>query len=129
MSAAKTQLKERKQVSGETLLAYYDMIVDYLKHGIRNKLKLHVKRRLKMLNDELTPALFLKIARDEEKLQNEVSSETQRSVIPLQPYFFHITTATGKPLHKPETSIHLKNPEHTQKRSRPYRSRSLAQYT
>ena len=52
------------------------MIVDYLQDGIRNDLKLHVKRRLKTLTDAPTPAMFLKIARDEEELQNEVSSES-----------------------------------------------------
>ncbi|CAF3466099.1 unnamed protein product, partial [Rotaria sp. Silwood2] len=63
LSAAKIQLKERKQQPGETLLAYYDdvidlckqvdsnmplhMIVDHLQDGIRNELTVHVKRQLK----------------------------------------------------------------------------------
>jgi hypothetical protein len=79
LSAVKTQLKERKQQSGETLLAYYDdvidlckqvdsemplhMIVDYLQDGLREELKIQVKCHMKTLNIELTPAIFLKIAR------------------------------------------------------------------
>ncbi|CAF1654997.1 unnamed protein product [Rotaria magnacalcarata] len=92
---AKTQLKERKQQAGETLIAYYDeitdlwkqvdnnmslqMIVDYLQDGLRHELKIHVKRQLRAFNDEPTSAIFLKIARDEEELQHETSSEQQPS--------------------------------------------------
>ncbi|CAF4347107.1 unnamed protein product, partial [Rotaria magnacalcarata] len=80
-----------KQQPGETLIAYYDdirdlckqvdtniplhMIVDYLQDGLRHELKIHVERQLKALNDEHTPAMFSKIACDEEEL--------------------HITTPTG----------------------------------
>ncbi|CAF1684163.1 unnamed protein product [Rotaria magnacalcarata] len=90
-STPKTQLKECKQQPGETLIAYYDdirdlckqvdtniplhMIVDYLQDGLRHELKIHVERQLKALNDEHTPAMFSKIACDEEEL--------------------HITTPTG----------------------------------
>ncbi|CAF5065632.1 unnamed protein product, partial [Rotaria magnacalcarata] len=90
-STPKTQLKERKQQPGETLIAYYDdirdlckqvdnniplnIIVDYLQDGLRHELKIHIKRQLKALNNEPTPAIFSKIACDEEEL--------------------HITTPTG----------------------------------
>ncbi|CAF4379964.1 unnamed protein product, partial [Rotaria magnacalcarata] len=84
-STLKTQLKERKQQQpGETLIAYYDdildlckqvdnniplhMTVDYLQDGLRHELKIHVKRQLKALNDEPTPTMFSKIACDEEEL-------------------------------------------------------------
>ncbi|CAF4184418.1 unnamed protein product, partial [Rotaria magnacalcarata] len=56
LSTAKTQLKERKQQAGQTLIAYYDdiidlckqvdnnmplhMIVDYLQDGLRHELKI-----------------------------------------------------------------------------------------
>ena len=111
LSTAKTQLKERKQQSGESLITYYDdvidlckqvhknmplhMIVDYLQDGLRPELKIHVKRQLKTLNDSLTPAIFLKIARDEEELQNELSVEQQTTIIPPQPYFSRCIAATG----------------------------------
>ncbi|CAF3431006.1 unnamed protein product [Rotaria socialis] len=74
LSTAKTQLKELKQQSGETLIAYYDdiidlcrqvdnnmplyMIVDYLQDVLRQELKIHVKRQLKAFNDEPTRAIF-----------------------------------------------------------------------
>lgn len=113
LSASKTQLKERKQQPGETLLIYYDdvidlckqvdnqmplhMIVDYLQDGVRNELKVHVKRQLKNIQGEVTPAMFLKIARDEEELYNEMASSLQPSFTPTQPYFTRITAATSKP--------------------------------
>ncbi|CAM4801248.1 unnamed protein product [Rotaria magnacalcarata] len=122
LSTAKTQLKERKQQAGETLIAYYDdvidlckqvdnnmplhMIVDYLQDGLRHELKIHVKRQLKALNDEPTPAIFLKIARDEEELQHEISSEQQPSITPPQPYFARFTAATGTSLHTLDTPHH-----------------------
>ncbi|CAF3490665.1 unnamed protein product, partial [Rotaria socialis] len=102
LSTAKTQLKERKQQAGETLIAYYDdiidlckqvdnnvplhMIADYLQDGLRQELKIHAKRQVKALNDEPTPAIFLKISRDEEELQHGISSEQQPSITPPQPY-------------------------------------------
>ena len=77
LSTANTQLKECKQQPGESLIIYYDdvidlckqvdknmtlhMIVDYLQDGLRPELKIHVKRQLKTLNDSLTPAIFLKL--------------------------------------------------------------------
>ncbi|CAF1616284.1 unnamed protein product [Rotaria magnacalcarata] len=103
LSTAKTQLKERKQQASETLIAYYDdiidlckqvdnnmplhMIVDYLQDDLRHELKVHVKRQLRAFNDEPTPAIFLKITRDEEELQHETSSEQQPSVTPPQSYW------------------------------------------
>ncbi|CAF5040946.1 unnamed protein product, partial [Rotaria magnacalcarata] len=63
------------------------MIVDYLQDSLRHELKIHVKRQLKALNDEPTPTIFLKFARDEEELQHEISSEQQPHIIPPQPYW------------------------------------------
>ena len=90
LTVAKTQLKTRRQQSGETLSTFYDdiielckqvdknmpiyMVVDYLQDGVRDDSKLNVKRRMAISSDEPTPALFLKIARIEEELQQEVSS-------------------------------------------------------
>ncbi|CAF4134626.1 unnamed protein product, partial [Rotaria sordida] len=148
LSATKTRLKERTQQPGESLDAYYDdiidlcqqvdhnmplhMIVDYLQDGIRNDLKIQVKRRLKTLNDEPAPAIFLKIARDEEELLNEIPSETQQSIISPQPYFASVTAATGKQRQSSETSLRSQIPQntritdytHTLNRSRACRPRS-----
>jgi len=125
LSAAKTQLKERKQQPGETLLAYYDDVVDlckqvdsemplhmifnYLQDGLREQLKIHVKRHMKILNSELTPAIFLKIARNEEELQHEISSSHQPSIVPSQPYFARLTAATGKPITPHQNHIRTPN--------------------
>ena len=111
ISMAKSELKERKQQPGETLLAYYDdvidlckqvdvnmplhMIVDYLQDGISGEFKIQVKRQLKALKGEATPALFLQIARDEDELQKEVSREHSSSFASSQPYFPGVIAATG----------------------------------
>jgi len=111
LSVAKTQLKERRQQPGESLLEYYDdvidlckqvdstmplhMIVDYLQDGVRNELKIHIKRRLKALPDAPSPAQFLTIARDEDELQQELLQYQSSTITTAQPYFAHITAATG----------------------------------
>ena len=82
------------------------MIVDYLQDGIRNDLKMHVKCRLKTLNDEPTPVIFLKMARREEELLNEILSETAQSIIPPHPQFAHITIITQKQHMSSENSLH-----------------------
>ena len=110
LSLAKTQLKERRQLPGESLLTFYDdvidlckqvdsdmplhMIVDYLQDGIRDTLKVHVKRRMRALADAPDPAMFLKIARDEEELQHELSSSQPSIADSPQPYFARLTAAT-----------------------------------
>ncbi|CAF3909759.1 unnamed protein product, partial [Rotaria sordida] len=81
--------------------------------GIRNDLKIHVKRRLKTLNDEPTPAIFLRIARDEEELLNEIPSETQQSIIPPHPYFAPVTTVTQKQQNNSGNSLHSQTPQNT----------------
>lgn len=108
-STAKTQLKTRTQQPGEALASFYDeiidlckqvdpqmplyMIVDYLQDGVRDDLKIHIKRRLRNLDTEITPAIFLKIARDEEELQKEVSSSSNVPSI-NQSYFSKVAAAT-----------------------------------
>ena len=72
------------------------MIVDYLQDGIRNDLKIDVKRHLKTLLGEPIPAIFLKIAHDEEELLNKILSETLQSIIPLHSHSAHITAVTEK---------------------------------
>ena len=111
LSAAKTQLKDRRQQPGESLLVYYDdvidlckqvdadmplhMIVDYLQDGVRDELKIHIKRRMKTLTDTPSPAQFLTIARDEDELQQELSHQQSPIINTAQPYFAHITAATS----------------------------------
>lgn len=111
-SIAKTQLKTRTQQPGEALASFYDaiidlckqvdtqmplyLIVDYLQDGVRDDLKIHIKRRLRTLDTEITPAVFLKIARDEEELQKEVLSSSNVTSLP-QPYFSTVVAATRTP--------------------------------
>ncbi|CAF4400592.1 unnamed protein product [Rotaria magnacalcarata] len=108
-STPTTQLKERKQQPGETLIAYYDdildlckqvdnniplnIIVDYLQDGLRHELKIHIKRQLKALNDEPTPAMFSKIACDEEELHI-----TTPTVLPNKSRLNHSGTQDDKDL-------------------------------
>ncbi|CAF4259424.1 unnamed protein product [Rotaria magnacalcarata] len=108
-STPKTQLKECKQQPGETLIAYYDdirdlckqvdtniplhMIVDYLQDGLRHELKIHVERQLKALNDEHTPAMFSKIACDEEELHI-----TTPTVLPNKSRINHFGTQDNEDL-------------------------------
>ena len=89
------------------------MIDDYLHDGICNDLKIYVKRRLETLNDEPTPAIFLKIARDEEELLNEILCEIPQSIIPPHPQFAHITAITEKQQMSSENSLHSKIPKST----------------
>ena len=109
LSVAKMKLKNRQQQPDESLMTYYDdvidlckqvddkmplhMIVDYLQDGIRADLKIHVKRQMKLANDVLSPAVFLKIARDEEELQHETSYTQSPSNAPHNSYFNHFTAA------------------------------------
>ncbi|CAF4327841.1 unnamed protein product, partial [Rotaria magnacalcarata] len=108
-STPKTQLKERKQQPGETLIAYYDdirdlckqvnnnillnIIVDYLQDGLRHELKIHIKRQRKALNNEPTPAIFSKIACDEEELHI-----TTPTVLPNKSHINHSGTQDDEDL-------------------------------
>ena len=107
-STEKTQLRTRRQQPGELLSVFNDdilslctlvdaamptyMIVDYLQDGVRDDLQIHIKRRLKTVAEESTPAMFLKIARDEEELQREISFSSMPAHFP-SPYFASVTVA------------------------------------
>ncbi|CAF1228276.1 unnamed protein product [Adineta steineri] len=111
LSTAKTQLKERQQQPGESFLTYYDdvidlckqvdsdmslhMIIDYLQDGVCAELKIHIKRCMKKLDDDPSPAQFLKIARDEEELQKEFSYSSSSNATATQPYFAHLIATTS----------------------------------
>ena len=110
ISVTKTRLKTRRQQPDESLSAFYDdiielckqvdkdmpiyMIVDYLQDGVRDDLKVHIKRRMATMPDAPSPALFLKIARAEDELQKDVSSVAPPSLF-SQPYFGHVAVATN----------------------------------
>jgi hypothetical protein len=112
-SYMKTQLKTRHQQPGESLSTFHDdivelckqvdkdmppyMIVDYLQDGVRDDLKIHIKRRMASITEVVTPATFLKIARTEEELQNETSF-TPTSSSHSQPYFAPVAVATRSPI-------------------------------
>ncbi|CAF4143522.1 unnamed protein product, partial [Rotaria sp. Silwood1] len=70
-----------------------------------------VKPRLKTPDDEPTPAIFWKIAHDEEELLNEIPSETQQSIIPTFPYFAPVTAVTQKQQSSSENSLHSQIPQ------------------
>lgn len=111
-SDLKTQLKVRRQQPGEPLLTFYDdvidlcqqidpdmplhLIIDFLQDGVRDDLKIHIKRRLKMLSGPITPSVFFQIARDEEELLKETFN-TMASSSFTQPYFPQVNAVTRPP--------------------------------
>ncbi|CAM2708521.1 unnamed protein product [Rotaria socialis] len=103
------QLKERKQKLDETITSYYDaviklcreydstmsqkMMISWLQNGIKDSLKTHIKRQMKLLPESArTTQAFLKIAKDEQELQEENSTEQESS----QPYLPFITNTISK---------------------------------
>ncbi|CAF5033360.1 unnamed protein product, partial [Rotaria sp. Silwood1] len=102
------QLKERKQKSDETITSYYDaviklcreydssmsqkMMISWLGNGIKDSLKTQIKRQMKLLPESArTIQAFLKIAKDEQELQEEDSSELQTT----QSYLPYITNTVS----------------------------------
>ena len=110
ISVTTTGLKTRRQQPDESLSTFYDdiielckqvdkdmpthMIVDYLQDGVRDDLKVHIKRRMATIPDALSPALFLKITRAEDELQKDVAAAPPPSLF-SQPYFGHVAVATN----------------------------------
>ncbi|CAF2001589.1 unnamed protein product, partial [Rotaria magnacalcarata] len=103
------QLKERKQKLDETITSYYDaviklcreydstmsqkMMISWLQNGIKDSLKTHIKRQMKLLPESArTTQAFLKIAKDEQDLQEENSTEQEST----QPYLPFITNTISK---------------------------------
>ncbi|CAF1221851.1 unnamed protein product [Adineta steineri] len=96
LSTAKTQLKERQQQPGESLLTYYGDVIDLCKQdGVCAELKIHIKRYMKTLDDDPSLAQFLKIACDEEELQKEFFYSLSSNATATQPYFAHLTATTS----------------------------------
>ncbi|CAF1230258.1 unnamed protein product [Rotaria magnacalcarata] len=103
------QLKERKQKLDETITSYYDaviklcreydstmsqkMMISWLQNGIKDSLKTHIKRQMKLIPESArTTQAFLKIAKDEQELQEENSTEQESK----QPYLPFITNTISK---------------------------------
>ncbi|CAF2038712.1 unnamed protein product [Rotaria magnacalcarata] len=104
------QLKERKQKTDETITSYYDaiiklcheydpsmsqkMIISWLENGIKDSLKIPIKRQMKALSDSArTTQAFLKIAKDEQELQEENVPERETTA-PYIPYFSNTVSTT-----------------------------------
>jgi hypothetical protein len=103
------QLKERKQRSDETITSYYDaiiklcheydscmsqkMMISWLENGIKDSLKIPIKRQMKSLSDAArTTQAFLKIAKDEQELQEENLPDSEHTSSYL-PYFTNTVSA------------------------------------
>ncbi|CAF1090936.1 unnamed protein product, partial [Didymodactylos carnosus] len=99
-SKAFQKLIERKQQPDESVTNYYDsivklcskydpklptkMIVSCLENGIKTELKTQIKRQMKLIpEDEWTPQIFLKVARNEDELQQDEQQKFQAT----HPYF------------------------------------------
>ncbi|CAF3936378.1 unnamed protein product [Rotaria sp. Silwood1] len=82
------QFKERKQKPDETITSYYDaiiklcrefdstmsqkMMISWLENGIKDSLKVQIQRQMKLLSESTrTTQAFLKIAKDEQELQED----------------------------------------------------------
>ena len=120
VSLTKTKLKNRRQHPNEPLSTFYDdilelckqvdrqmpmyMIVDYLVDGVRDDLRIHVKRLMANTTETLNAAFFLKIARAEDELQKEISSVQPPSSF-SQPYFGPVAAATYRAHPSQHTTI------------------------
>jgi hypothetical protein len=127
------QLKERKQKPDETIASYYDaivklchdydptmsqkMMISWLENGIKDSLKLQIKRQMKSLPEAArTTQTFLKIAKDEQELQEAFvpSSETTSYI----PYFSNTVS----------TTVHETENAHPTTREHSYSSRAVESY-
>jgi hypothetical protein len=138
------RLKERKQKSDETITSYYDaiiklcreydpsmsqkMMVSWLENGIKDSLKIQIKRQMKVLAESArTVQAFLKIAKDEQELQEEGCPEPE-PIQPYLPYFTNTvsatlqqannhsqnTTSSGFSYSSPENLTHRSNNQYSQ---------------
>ena len=104
------QLKQRKQQPNESITSYYDdiiklcheydsgmsqrMMISWLENGINESLKIPVKRQMKTLPElARTTKAFLKIAKDEEELQESASTKLD-STSSYVPYFTNTVSTT-----------------------------------
>ena len=104
------QLKQRKQQPNESITSYYDdiiklcheydsamsqrLMISWLENGINESLKVPVKRQMKTLAESArTTQAFLKIAKDEEELQESASMKSE-STSSFAPYFTNTVSTT-----------------------------------
>ena len=128
------QLKERKQKPDQTITSYDDaiiklcreydasmsqkMMVSWLANGIKESLKTPIKRQMKLLpEDSRTTQAFLKIAKDEQELQEENRPESE-PIPSYAPYFANTVSTT---LQQTEGS-------HQNRSDHPYSSRTIKSY-
>ncbi|CAF4851876.1 unnamed protein product, partial [Rotaria socialis] len=72
------------------------MIISWLENGIKDSLKIPIKRQMKALSDSArTTQVFLKIAKDEQELQEENVPERETTA-PYVPYFSNTVSTTLK---------------------------------
>lgn len=112
------QLKQRKQRPDESITSYFDdiiklchdydpgmshkLMISWLENGINESLKIPIKRQMKVLAESArTTKAFLKIAKDEEELQ-ENASDKHESTSSFVPYFTNTVSTT---LPQPNNSI------------------------
>ena len=112
------QLKQRKQQPNESITSYYEdiiklcheydsamsqrLMISWLENGINESLKIPVKRHMKTLAESVrTTQAFLKIAKDEEELQESASTKPE-STPSFVPYFTNTVSTT---LTRPENRV------------------------
>ena len=145
------QLKQRKQQPNESITSYYDdmiklcheygsemsqrMMISWLENGINESLKIPVKRQMKTLPESArTTKAFLKIAKDEEELQESTSTKPD-STSSYVPYFTNTVSTTltrpeNRAFNQPNydcpmiqpTTDRRSNNQHQQQSSRNYHS-------
>ena len=135
------QLKERKQKLDETVTSYYDaiiklcreydpsmsqkMMISWLENGIKDTLKIQIKRQMKLLSESArTTQAFLKIAKDEQELQEENFPEPQPTSA-YMPYFRNTVSTTLQ--QKENTSSNVLKQPTSLRTTAPYESKTLYQ--
>ena len=115
------QLRDRKQKPEETTNSYYDAIIrlcheydstmsqklkiSWLENGIKDSLKIPTKRQMKLLSEEEhTTQMFLKVAKDEQELQEESPSTTEANSTSHTPYFANTVATTLRPTENTSTT-------------------------
>jgi hypothetical protein len=103
------QLKDRKQKPDETITSYHDdviklcreydstmsqkMMLSWMENGIKDALRIPIKRQMKLLPEAgRTTQAFLKIAKDEQELQEHTKEPDSTS--PYAPYFMNTVSTT-----------------------------------
>nr|ABL86704.1 putative gag protein [Adineta vaga] len=121
------QLKERKQRPDESITSFFDTItklchdydpemsekmkVSWLENGVKDSLKIPIKRQMKLLAEQArTTKAFLKIAKDEQELQEERVSVPDPT--PSYMSYFTNTVSTTKP-QAAEGRLNLSSSTHT----------------